>query len=140
MKPTINNITMKVTAFVEKGGRKSFSCRLDETISKCLVIGYGNTAQEAIDDLAVSCREAYEMSNDETFLNLEIEYRFDVGSLFDYYSFLNIEGMASLTGISASVLRQYASGARQPREDKLKLIEEGLRKASEQLQRVVLCA
>ena len=128
---------MKVVAFVEKGGRKSFSCRLDKTISKCMAIGYGNTARE---DLAVSCREAYEMSNDETFLNFEIEYRFDVGSLFDYYSYLNIEGVASLVGISASVLRQYASGVRQPREDKLRIIEDGLKKASEQLQRVVLCA
>ncbi len=131
---------MKVVAFVEKGGRKSFSCRLDKTISKCMAIGYGNTAREAIDDLAVSCREAYEMSKDETFLNLEIEYRFDVGSLFDYYGFLNIEGVASLVGISASVLRQYASGVRQPREDKLRMIEDGLKQASEQLQRVVLCA
>ena len=90
--------------------------------------------------MEVTCQEMSDLFGDSTFLGLEKEYRFDVGSLFDFYSFLNIEGIAKLTGISASVLRQYASGVRTPREDKLKEIEAGIHAASQQIHSVVLCA
>lgn len=131
---------MKVVALVEKGGRRSFSCRLEQSISKHQLIGYGTSAKEAMDDLEVTCQEMASMFGDDSFLGLEKDYRFDVGALFDFYSFLNIEGIAKLSGISASVLRQYASGVRTPREDKLKALEAGLHAASRQINSVVLCA
>ena len=81
---------MKVVALVEKGGRRSFSCRLEQSISKHQLIGYGTSAKEAMEDLEVTCQEMSDLFGDSTFLGLEKEYRFDVGSLFDFYSFLNI--------------------------------------------------
>ena len=131
---------MKVTAKVEKGGAASYSCKVDGSVGKWVLVGYGKTADEAIDDLEASCREAYEDTGDETYLHLEKEYVFDVGSLFSHYGFLNIEGVARLAGIPSSVLRQYACGARSPRKDKTQKIEDAIRTISRQTQRVVLYA
>lgn len=131
---------MKVVAVVEKGGPKSFTCRLTERIGKDLAVGYGSSAQEAISDLDLVCSEFAALSGNSIFLELEIEYHFDVGSAFNYYSFLNIEGFSKLTGIKSSVLRQYASGVRTPNKDKLKIIEDSFHEASKKIQCVVLSA
>lgn len=129
---------MKVKAYVEKGGSKSYACRLDNAIDNCLAIGYGSSAREAIEDLKEVFAEYDEMNDTDKFSKLEVEYRFDVGSLFDYYDFLKIEGIAKLTGIKASVLRQYVSGVRKPKEDRLQQIQDGVHEAAVQLNGVML--
>ena len=129
---------MRVKAFVEKGGSKSFACRLDDVFPKRLAVGYGTTASEAMDDLKAVFAEYDEMDGTDNFAKLELEYCFDIGSLFDFYDFLKIEGIAKLTGIKASILRQYASGVRTPKDDKLQQIKQGLMKAAEQLNSVAL--
>lgn len=133
---------MKIVAIIEKANAHSFSCCAEKVVSKCLLVGYGNTAQAAIEDFKVSCQELKEMNMKEgkTTPNIEIEYRFDVGSLFNYYSFLNIEGMANMIGISSAVLRQYASGVRKPRKEQMLKIQEGVHNAASQIQRVMLNA
>lgn len=131
---------MKVKAFLEKGGSKSFACRLDDVVADRLAIGYGSTAEEAMQDLNAAMAEFDEMDGRHDFADIELEYCFDVGSLFDYYDFIKIEGIAKLTGISASVLRQYASGVRTPRAERLEQIRLGLLEAAGQLNSVVLSA
>jgi hypothetical protein len=131
---------MKVIAIVEKGGPNSYSCRLAEKIGNDLAIGYGTSAKDAMEDLETACKEMAELSGNHDLLVLEKEYHFDVGSAFNYYNFLNIEGFAKITGIKASVLRQYASGVRNPNKEKLKIIEESFHKAAEKIQSVVLSA
>lgn len=123
---------MRINAFVEKANGHSFSCCAEETVCNCLLVGYGKTAREAIDDFFVSYEELKERDG-ESVPVIEVSYKFDVGSLFSYYSFLNIEGMAKISGISPSVLRQYASGARSPKDANLKLLEDGLRKVAEEI-------
>ncbi len=130
---------MNINAFVEKANGHSFSCCAEEQICKTLLVGYGKTASEAIDDFYVSYEELKQMDGDAV-PPIDVALKFDVGSLFSYYSFLNIEGIAKLSGISPSVLRQYASGVRTPKDANLKLLEEGLRKAAENIGRVMLCA
>ena len=130
---------MRIKAFVERANGQSYSCCAEKEVCKCLLVGYGKTAKEAIDDFYVSYEELKTMDGDSV-PDVEFELKFDVGSLFNYYSFLNIEGIARLSGIKPSVLRQYASGTRHPKDEKLKMLEDGLRKASEQIQRVGLRA
>lgn len=130
---------MKMNACVERGGNRSYSCRAEADINNCLLIGYGDTAKEAMDDLYVAYEEL-KVADGGNVPVVEFDFKFDTGSLFNYYNFLSIEGVAKIVGISPSVLRQYASGARNPKEKTIKQIEEGLRKISEQLKCVVLCA
>lgn len=120
---------MKVNVQVEKGkGEKNFSCFMKETMPWGGLIGYGNSAREAVEDIYESLKEQKELMAKEgrEMEDLEFDFKFDVGSLFNYYSYLNISGVARKTGISDSVLRQYASGVRRPSADRLKRIKEGL--------------
>lgn len=131
---------MKVTVNVGRGGKNSYDCIVRPKIKDFTLVGYGSTAKEAIEDLEISCNDAAKMTGDDVFLNLEKEYVFDVGSMFNYYDFLNIEGVAKLSGIKPSVLRQYASGVRNPKPEKLRLISDAVRTASRKIQCVVLGA
>lgn len=133
---------MKIVAVIEKANAHSYSCCAEKVVSNCLLVGYGNTARAAMADFCISYEELKRMNAREgkETPNLEFEYRFDVGSLFNYYSFLNIEGMANIIGISSAVLRQYASGVRKPRKEQMQKIQDGVRKAATQIQRVMLNA
>ncbi len=124
---------MELDVLVEKGGRRSFSCRFEKSIGKSYPIGYGVSVQQAMDDFEKACIEFSELENNNIYVNNIQKYKFDIGSLFDYYNFLNIEGIAKLAGIKSSVLRQYASGARTPKPEKTKLIENAIKNASQQM-------
>ena len=70
--------------------------------------------------------------------SLEIEYRFDVGSLFSYYDFVNIAGVAREIGLNPSVMRQYAIGVRKPSEERKLQIVAGLKNLADKMQHAVL--
>jgi len=116
-----------------------YYCCAEKVVSNCLLAGYGKTAGEAIDDFYVSYKEL-KVSDGNTVPDIDVTLKFDVGSLFNYYGFLNIEGIARLSGIKASVLRQYASGVRTPNERSLNMLAEGLRRASDEIRSVRLRA
>ena len=70
--------------------------------------------------------------------DIEIEYRFDVGSLFSYYDFVNIAGLAREIGVNPSVMRQYAMGARKPSADRKEQIIVGMKSLAAKMQSAVL--
>ena len=124
---------------VRRANSHSYDCCAEEDVSNSLLIGYGKTAKEAIDDFYLSYEELKAMDGDKV-PDVEFNIKFDVGSLFNYYNFINMEGIAKLSGISPSVLRQYASGARSPKEKTLQMLKDGIAKATEQIKSVMLCA
>ena len=130
---------MKITAFVRKANGHSFSCVADVMVSKCLLAGYGKTAQEAVKDFYTSYNELRQMDGDKV-PEIEVTLKFDVGSLFSYFSYLNIEGIAVRSGINPSVMRQYASGARVPKKERLQIIEQKMIDISKEIQCVKLFA
>lgn len=130
---------MTIKAFVEKANNTSFSCCAEGKIDNCLLVGYGKSAREAIEDFQISYAELCDMKGRGK-EQMNVSLSFDVGSLFNYYNFLSIEGIANISGIKPSVLRQYASGVRHPRRDRLEMLENGLKLASQQLNSVVLRA
>ena len=69
---------------------------------------------------------------------LEIEYRFDVGSLFSFYDFVNIAGVAREIGINPSVMRQYAIGTRKPSTERKAEIMAGFKRLALKMQNAVL--
>ncbi|WP_294770790.1 hypothetical protein [Prevotella sp.] len=107
---------------------------------KAGVLGLGSSAKAAIDDMLSGWQDtvAYLKEDGIEVPELEIEYRFDVGSLFSYYDFVNIAGVAREIGLNPSVMRQYAIGVRKPSEERKLQIVAGLKNLADKMQHAVL--
>lgn len=132
---------MKVIANVKREpGEKNYSCLLTVKPIKGTVLGCGSSAKAAIEDMLKGWNETTEYLKEEgeEVPALEIEYRFDVGSLFSYYDFVNIAGVAREIGLNPSVIRQYVIGTRKPSAERKKLIIAGLKSLADKMQQAVL--
>ena len=132
---------MKVIANVKREpGEKNYSCLLTVKPIKGTVLGCGSSAKAAIEDMLKGWNETTEYLKEEgeEVPALEIEYRFDVGSLFCYYDFVNIAGVAREIGLNPSVIRQYVIGMRKPSIERKKLIITGLKSLADKMQQAVL--
>ena len=132
---------MKVIANVKREpGEKNFSCYMNITELKTGVLGLGSSAKAAINDMMSGWQDAVADFKDDGIEapELEIEYRFDVGSLFSFYDFVNIAGVAREIGINPSVMRQYAIGTRKPSTERKAEIMTGFKRLALKMQDAVL--
>lgn len=132
---------MRVIANVKREpGEKNFSCYMNVAELKTGVLGLGSSAKAAIGDMLSGWQDAVaDLKEDGIEVpELEIEYRFDVGSLFSYYDFVNIAGVAREIGLNPSVMRQYAIGVRKPSEERKLQIVAGLKSIADKMQHTVL--
>ena len=132
---------MKVIANVKREpGEKNFSCYMNITELKTGVLGLGSSAKAAINDMMSGWQDAVADFKDDGIEapELEIEYRFDVGSLFSFYDFDNIAGVAREIGINPSVMRQYAIGTRKPSTERKAEIMTGFKRLALKMQNAVL--
>lgn len=132
---------MRVIANVKREpGEKNFSCYMNVAELKTGVLGLGSSAKAAIGDMLSGWQDAVaDLKEDGIEVpELEIEYRFDVGSLFSYYDFVNIAGVAREIGLNPSVMRQYAIGVRKPSEERKSQIVAGLKSLADKMQHAVL--
>lgn len=113
---------------------------LDKSIKKYGIHGYGKSVKEAIEDTYDSLEEMKEIAkaNGDSFPNVRLEFVFDIGALFNYYSFLNIPALASKLGINASLLNKYASGACKPSHEKVRQIQQGIHSLAKEMQSIVV--
>lgn len=126
---------MKVS--IEKQSDGSYIA-YNTTGDKVQLIGTGNTVKEAKNDFFNSLDEVlqtYEEIGDDIpeFLNEDIEFRFDITSLFEYYSMFNVSAFARYLGINDSLMRQYRSGAAQISDKQLEKIEAGIHRLGSEL-------
>ena len=125
----------KLLAIVERGkGKRNFSVFCPESIENVGLGGFGGTSREAIEDLKLSLQEEKEewAKQGREFPDVEFDLRFDVGSFFDYYP-IDVTAFARYIGMNASALRQYVTALREPKEETIKRIREGINKLSEDL-------
>lgn len=126
---------VKLLAIVERGkGKRNFSVFCPENIENVGLVGFGGTSREAIDDLKLSLQEEKDewAKQGREFPDVEFDLRFDVGSFFDYYP-IDVTAFARYIGMNASVLRQYVTGLRYPKEDTIQRIRKGIDMLSEDL-------
>lgn len=126
---------VKLTAIVERGkGKRNFSCFATERVGKCGLAGYGSTAREAMEDIKEVVKEYKEDAAKEgwEFPDVEFDFLFDIGAFFDYYPF-DVTAVAKYIGMNASVLRQYVTAIREPRQAQIDKIRQGIAKLSEDL-------
>ena len=131
----------KVTIQVEKGKQeKNFSCFMVDELPDFALAGYGNTAKQAIEDMYVAQKEIKELLEEEgkQMPELEFVFRFDIGSFFDYYSYLNMSGVAKKAGVNASLMSQYAMGKHEPSQKRKQQILDCLRQISQEMQTAVI--
>lgn len=117
---------MKVTVIIEKASDGYYSCYVDEDLPGFGLSGYGDTAEEAKEDMLQAYQEIKEDNAKEgkPTPELEFAYKYDMQSFFNYFSFLNVSKVADLAGINASLMRQYTSGvavAGQKQYDKIRV-------------------
>jgi len=128
---------MKVEARVEREpGEKNFSCYMHIDSLNCGVLGVGSSAKAAIKDMLSGWKDETDELREEgkEIPELEIEYKFDVGSLFNYYDFINVSGVSREIGVSPSVMRQYGIGIRKPSPERKKEIMMGIKSLASKMQ------
>ena len=128
---------MKVEARVEREpGEKNFSCYMNIDTLNCGVLGVGSSAKAAIKDMLSGWKDETDELREEgkEIPELEIKYKFDVGSLFNYYDFINVSGVSREIGVSPSVMRQYAIGIRKPSPERKKEIMMGIKSLASKMQ------
>jgi len=133
---------MKTTALIEKGKDGTYGIYTPDINST--IIGDGNTVAEAKADFENSVQEvlaAYREHGDklpEELKSIEFEYKYDLASLFNYYSWINVTQFAKIAGINAGLMRQYKAGITYISEAQTRKIETALHKLGEELTAVRL--
>ena len=103
---------MKVTAIVEKGSDGLYSIYSEQEINNLDSVLKGVYAE----DFMLSIDEAKEMVKEETgtlpneFTDLQVTFKFDIVSFFNYFDWINVSKFAQYAGINESKMRQYKSG------------------------------
>lgn len=62
-----------------------------------------------------------------------IEFNFDISSLFEYYSMLNVSALGRYLGINDSLMRQYKKGDTPISDKQLEKIEAGIHRLGSEL-------
>lgn len=109
---------MKVRVTVEKSADGTYAAYMEDDMPDFGLAGYGDSAEEAIEDFYVADEETREIlkSKGKEMQELEFEFHYDLKSFFSYFSYLNISKVGEKSGISASLMRQYVSGSAQASE------------------------
>ncbi len=97
------------------------------------LIGRGKSVAEAkedffnsVEEILDSCKKAGRPVPEE--LTEPPHFQFDVSSLFEYYSMINVSAFARYIGINDALMRQYKQGRTYVSEAQLKKIENGIHK------------
>lgn len=121
---------MKMKVTIEKQSDGTYIAYNTEG-GQCSLIGTGNTVSEAKADFFNSVQEVAETFESmgeqvpEQLLGTP-EFKFDLASLFEYYSMLNVSAFARFVGINDALMRQYKKGNTYISESQLSKIEQGI--------------
>ena len=124
--------TEKFTVTIEKDSDGTYIAYNTDSTPYTLV-GRGDTVSEAKADFENSIKEVAESEKARSgkipiILKNKPSFNFDLASLFEYYSVLNVSAFARFIGINAALMRQYKGGNTYISERQLLKIEEGIHK------------
>lgn len=131
---------MKTTALIERGADGRFCIFTPDLVST--IIGEGATVAEAKEDFANTLREVIESFEEGEdlgeFTDLEIVYKYDVASVFNYFDFINVSKFARWAGLNPALLRQYKTTKTYMSEAQAKKIQRALNSIGNELSSVSL--
>ena len=128
---------VKLLAIMERGkGKGNFSCFATESVDGCGINGFGRNSRDTIKDMQLAVQEYKDMKAREgkEFPDVEFDIRFDVGSFFDYYP-IDVTAFAKYIGMNPSVLRQYVTALRVPKQEAIDRIRAGIDAEAERCRR-----
>ena len=97
---------------IEKGEDDFYSAFITDELPGFAPAGYGESVQQAKDDLLLAIDELREIARQEgkSFPDeIEVEYRYDLPSFFNCFDWINISAFARKVGINESKMRAYKS-------------------------------
>ncbi len=102
------------------------------------LLGRGASVAEAKQDFFISVEEikaSFETTGRQTpeVLTELPHFQFDISSLFEYYSMINVSAFARYIGINDALMRQYKKGGTYISETQLKKIESGIHQLGQEL-------
>ena len=133
---------MKTIALIEKGKDGKFGIFTPDI--NATIIGEGASVAEAKSDFENSVREMLASYSDngeqlpDELRDLEIEYKYDIASVFDYFKFINVSQFAKIAGINASLMRHYKLGDTYISEKQARKIEQAFHEIGRELLTVSL--
>ena len=105
---------VNVTAIIERASDGGFATYMLESFEKFAAHGFGNTAEEAKEDLFVAIEEFREMLGDDV-PQMNITFKYDITSfLAEYRDKFGLSGLQIITGLNRKRLQEYLSGERHP--------------------------
>lgn len=119
---------MKIVGTIERNDNKYYQISSDDEIMGHCFGGYGYSVAEAKADFLKSIEEAKEMIVEDGLTvpddaeQVEVEFRYDIPSFFNYFDWINISAFAKQAGINESKMRAYKSGVASASEKTLKRI------------------
>ena len=119
---------MKITAIVERSKDGLYSIYSSDSIGRDCFGGYGDSVAEAKKDFLASIQEAINNANKDGFDDVSVfeavnvEFKYDIPSFFNYFDFFNVSKFASYAGVNESRMRAYKSGVAFPGERTTKKI------------------
>ena len=131
-------MSKKAVIIIEKGLDGGYSVFPGDDI-KSVIIGDGATVEEAKADFLNSYEEVVRALQEdglpvpEDMQDVEFEFRYDLSSLFNYYSIFNVTQLAKRLGINPSLMRQYKSGTAYISDKQIGKIEEGIHQLGQEL-------
>lgn len=133
----------KVKAIIEMGEDGLFSAYSDFEIEGYSFGGFGDNANEAKDDFMNSIKEAIELLREDgkcDFIleDFEVEWKYDIPSMFGCFEYLNISKFAEVAGVNSSKMRQYARGIAYPSEKTMRKISDAIKAVSRDLSMIRL--
>ena len=130
---------MQIVAIIERGSDGFYSVRSEQKVGRYYFGGYGEDVKSAKEDFLTSVRESLDGAAKEGAqipVGIDISFRFDLPSFFNYFDYLNVSKFAEYAGINESRMRAYKSGIAFPGEKTTRKIM----KAIEQIRRDLLSA
>lgn len=105
---------------------------------KVQLIGTGDSVKEAKEDFFNSIEEVksdYVERGDSVPAELtsEVDFHFDISSLFEYYSVFNVSALGRYIGINPGLMRQYKKGDTPISDAQLEKIESGIHRLANEL-------
>ena len=130
---------MQIVAIIERGSDGFYSIRSEQKVGRYYFGGYGEDVKSAKEDFLTSVRESLDGAAKEGAqipAGIDISFRFDLPSFFNYFDYLNVSKFAEYAGINESRMRAYKSGIAFPGEKTTRKIM----KAIEQIRQDLLSA
>ena len=110
---------MQVVAIIEKGFDGFYSIRSEQKVGRYFFGGYGDDVKSAKEDFMESVNESVKEAAKEGAEmpeGIEVSFKYDIPSFFNYFDFLNVSKFAEYAGINESRMRAYKSGLAYPGE------------------------